>query len=354
MGRRQGHGCQDRQGHHQQGWQGLRILGGVGLVLILAACGKADTTANDAAAVAAGIARAADAAAAAAESAAQSISGAVDDLAAPEVGATSSAVAVPPVTRDVGKTGWYDGFAITVDTITAEPGYGSQVDLTATMTYRNLRTESDSPARGSIEVDGLVVDGYFDSPSIPGGAKARGSVTYTVVPDAPMTPAEAIDRTELVWGDAADNQTMIPLAVGADVTSVEPRTLTLSGTLQQGQIIVEVVSGALAPSYRSGEKGKSLLDVRVKLTCAPDCSAAGWNTGVEQFSITGPDGNSVVADSRSEYCCDALYPTTVSDSERNIVTFVVASPGTGTYTLTYDNKNLSSTGTAAATFTFTA
>ena len=151
-----------------------------------------------------------------------------------------------------------------------------------------------------------------------------------------------------------DNQTIIPLAAAGAVDSVEPKTLTAAGALAQGQIMIEVVSGTLAPSYESGEKGDALLNLRIKLTCAAGCQAQGYNTGVEEFSVTGPDGTSVTADSRSDYCCDALYPETVSDSERNILTFVVPSPGTGAYQLTYTNPYLTSTGTAPATLDFTA
>jgi hypothetical protein len=61
----------------------------------------------------------------------------------------------------------------------------------------------------------------------------------------------------------------------------------------------------------------------------------------------GPDGSSVLADSRSGYCCDAIYAPTVSDNGRNILTFVVPAPGTGAYTLTYSNAYLTSTGNSA-------
>ena len=199
--------------------------------------------------------------------------------------------------------------------------------------------------------------GLFDTPGIPGGGKAKGSVVLTVVPDKPkdtLTFDQAIDKVNLVYGDAADNQTSIPLAKSAEVASIEPKDLPAAGTLSQGQITIDVVSGTLVPSYESGEKGKSLLNLRVKLTCAAGCQAQGYNTGVEEFSVTGPDGTSVIADSRSEYCCDALYPETVSDSERNIVTFVVPSPGTGAYTLTYKNPSLTTAGTAPGTLAFTA
>ena len=46
----------------------------------------------------------------------------------------------------------------------------------------------------------------------------------------------------------------------------------------------------------------------------------------------------MTADSRSDYCSDATVSETVSDSERNILTFVVPSPGTGAYQLTYTDR----------------
>jgi hypothetical protein len=289
---------------------------------------------------------------------ADSAAGSADTSGAGTGNANFSISAAPaPVTREIGKTGWYDGFAITVVDATAEQGFGDGVDVTVNLQYQNLGTEDGNPPDADIEIDGETQEGLFDTPGIPGGGKAKGSVVLTVVPDKPkdtLTFDQAIDKVNLVYGDAADNQTSIPLAKSAEVASIEPKDLPAAGTLSQGQITIDVVSGTLVPSYESGEKGKSLLNLRVKLTCAAGCQAQGYNTGVEEFSVTGPDGNSVIADSRSEYCCDALYPETVSDSERNIVTFVVPSPGTGAYTLTYKNPSLTTAGTAPGTLAFTA
>ncbi len=269
----------------------------------------------------------------------------------------STSEAAAALTRTIGKTGWYDGFAITVDDVTAEQGFGGGVDLTVDFSYQNLGTEQDSPPDADVQVEGQSQQGFFDSPGIPGGGKAKGTAVLTVEPEKAsdtLTFDQAIDKVSLVYGDAGDNQTTIPLAESGTVDSIEPKTLTAAGTLTQGQIVVEVVSGTLVPSYESGEKGDALLNLRIKLTCAAGCQAQGYNTGVEEFSITGPDGTSVLADSRSDYCCDALYPETVSDSERNVVTFVVPSPGTGAYKLTYTNPYLTSTGVPPGTFDFTA
>jgi hypothetical protein len=268
-----------------------------------------------------------------------------------------SSTTAAPANRKIGKTGWYGGFAITVDDVEAQAGFGNSVELTANFTYQNLGNQQANPPEASIEVDGEVVDGLADTPAIPGAGKAKGTVTFTVEGErgkAAPTFDQAMDKVTLVYGDAGDNQTKIPLAASGKVESVEPKKLTTSGKLVQGQINVEVTGGALGPSYESGEKGKALLDLRIKLSCAADCQASGYNTDRSQFSITAPDGTSVVADDRSQYCCDALYPGTVSDDERNVLTFVVKMPGTGNYKLTYNNQSLSSSGTPAATFDFTA
>lgn len=335
------------------------VRAGLGLTVIiaLAACSGNDTQ-GSAAALANSIAAAADSAAAAAASLSDALPTELStdgaDYSEPAVETSETAAAAPPVTREIGKTGWYDGFAVTVDEVTAEPGYGTDVDMTVKLTFENLGIDENSPPQGNVEADGLAVDAFFDAPGIPAGGKAKGTATFSVQPDAAMTPDEAIDSVTIVYGDTQDNQTMLPLAKSGEVDSIEPKDLAVTGTLKQGDIVVDVVSATLAPSYESGEKGKALLDVRIKLTCAPGCSAGGWNTGLEQFSVTDPEGSSVVADQRSDYCCDALYPETVSDSERNILTFVVPLPGDGDYTLTYDNENISTTGVAPGTLAFSA
>jgi hypothetical protein len=279
---------------------------------------------------------------------------------------TGTAAAVPatkapapaPVTRKIGKTGWYDGFAITVDEITASQGFDDGVDMKVTFSYHNLGTVDATPVEPGIQVAGQVVAGIFDTPGIPGAGTATGTAIFGVQPPADdntrLSFDDAIDRVTFVYGGAADNHTSIPLAVAAQVDSLEPLDVAPAGQTTQGEIVIEVVGGTLAPSYEPGEKGKSLLNLRVKVSCAAGCSPYGYNTGREEFSVTGPDGKSVTADSRSEYCCDAIYPDVVSDDARNILTFAVPSPGTGAYTLTYDNPSLSSAGSAPATLVVTA
>ncbi len=118
--------------------------------------------------------------------------------------------------------------------------------------------------------------------------------------------------------------------------------------------MVDVSDGSLAPSYDSGEKGRYLLDLRIKLTCAPGCQAQGWSVDISDFTLTGPDGKVLAPDNRSQFCCEALYPETVSDSKHNVLTFVVPTPGTGSYTLTYSQPAQTDAGLAPATLAFTA
>ena len=77
------------------------------------------------------------------------------------------------------------------------------------------------------------------------------------------------------------------------------------------------------------------------------------STSTLVLSVLTPKGTSAVTDIRSKYCCDAIYPGTVSDNARNIVTFLVPTPGTGAYTMTLKNDSLVANGTAPATWSFT-
>ncbi len=282
----------------------------------------------------------------AAESSASSAATAKRSVAEPE-----------PVTRDLQKTGWWGGFAITVDTVTAEQGFGDGVDVTIELTYENLGTEPVYAPVPTVEIDGAVVESFLDNtPEVPGGGRTGATLSVSVPSGqgAATSFDPAIDAVRLVLGDAGDNQTVIPLAADAPVDSIEPQELAVTGTLGQGEIVVDVVSGSLAPSYESGEKGTSLLDLRITVSCAPGCSPYGYNVDRSQFSLTAPDGTSIAPDDRSWYCCDAIYPDTISDDEHNELTFLVDAPGTGAYTLTFADPAQVSAGAAPGTFAFTA
>jgi hypothetical protein len=129
--------------------------------------------------------------------------------------------------------------------------------------------------------------------------------------------------------------------------------LTLTGRLVQGQIAVDALSGTLAPSYQSGEKGQMTIDLRVKLTCSTACSTAGNYVNESAFSLETPGGSAVVADPRSPYRRVSLDPGEVNDDSQNVLVFLVPAPGTGTYVLSYDAK-LGDGTTPPATLRFSA
>lgn len=337
-----------RQRQLGRGTRAVATTIGVLAALGLASCGgDSDDAESTAQSIASRAAEAKETASSAAEGAGRE---------AEEAATTVTRAAEPePIEVKLGKTGWYDGFAITLDDLTAEPsGFGASILIN--LTVQNLRDETGSLGDGIVESDGAAASAFWDLPDVPGEGKAKGTIRTDVDGELENeADLQALLGTmAVVFGEARDNQTRIPLEAKGKVESVEPKELALTGTLQQGQLIVDVLDGDLQPSYASGEKGKAELSVRVKISCAADCQAQGWNVDSSMFSVKAPDGTSAVADSRSRYCCDAIYPGTVSDNADNVLTFVVPLPGTGAYTLTYDNPSVTSQGTAPATFAITA
>jgi len=269
----------------------------------------------------------------------------------------SSAADPTPVVRQIGKTGWYGNsdvvlykgfegeFAVTVDRATLTPDSYGGAELELALTYQNLTDDSAKPADGYFVVGGKVVEGEFDSPEIPGQGKNAGTATATLSGSdasgdtssvsAPTDPNALLDSVVLTYGEAGDNQTKIPLATAAAVDSVQPRQLKLSGKLVQGgKIITEVKSGRLFPSYATGEKGKVVLELRLRISCTSKCTGS-TAIGKSDFSVKAPDGSSVVADGRSPFCCDNTDDATPPiDKPTTAVDFVVPAPGAGRYVFT--------------------
>lgn len=69
----------------------------------------------------------------------------------------------------------------------------------------------------------------------------------------------------VVYGQASDNQTTLPLKASAQVEGVAPKTLNVTGELVQDQTTIEITSGTLAPSYTKNERGKMDLSLRIKI-----------------------------------------------------------------------------------------
>ncbi|MEU1545134.1 hypothetical protein [Nocardia sp. NPDC005745] len=253
--------------------------------------------------------------------------------------------------RTVGKTGWYDGFAITVDKATVVPDEYGGAKVRIDITYKNTTLDDHTLSITPSLLVGREVDGgaIFDSPAVPGNGSATGTATTSV---ASAKDAEhLIDTMTIVYGKAADNQTKIPLAAAGKVDSVQPRTLPISGTLVQDQTTIRITGGRISPSYTENENGKSDLALRITLVGGAGIPAGGTNIYYDYFTVRTPDGRTVAADIRGPIN-ELLNADETIDNPKNYVVFVVPSPGTGPYTLTY-NAQKEEGAAGAPTLSFT-
>lgn len=264
---------------------------------------------------------------------------------APNAAHTADAPTPEGISRTLHQIGWWGGMSITVQRATVTHTGA----LTLDVTYTNLSgDQAASPsATATLETASRSIETTSTVPEIPAGGNAPGTITADLA-DTSCDLSAVLDGVSLIYGAPADNQTTIPLNPATSVNSVAPRTVPLTTHMAQDQIQIDLTAATIAPSYVAGERNKTTVAVKIKVTCGSSCAASGYNVDREEFSLRAPDGSTVTADTRSPYCCDALYPETVSDSARNILVFVVASPVSGKYTLSYNNKQLTDAGTVPA------
>ncbi|WP_157556982.1 hypothetical protein [Nocardia acidivorans] len=251
--------------------------------------------------------------------------------------------------RTIGKTGWYEGFDITVDKATVIPDESGGAKVRIDITYKNTTTDNKTLSIvPTLLVGGQIDDGAgFDNPAVPGKGTATGNVTTSVkkVGDA----QHLLDTLTVVYGTAAENQTLIPLQAEGKVVSTAPKALPISGTLVQDQTTIQITGGTLTPSYVKGENGKMELALHVKIIGGSGISDGGANIFYEYFSVKTPDGQNLPADGRGPIN-ELLERNQTIDNAKDFAIFVVPSPGTGTYVLSYDATKGAST---APTFSFT-
>ncbi|MGW4844001.1 hypothetical protein [Nocardia brasiliensis] len=246
--------------------------------------------------------------------------------------------------RTVGKTGWFEGFDITVDKATVVPDEFGGAKVLIDITYKNTTLDNKTMSNTSLLV-GTEVDGgaSWNNPTVPGNGSAKGSVTTPV--KSAKDAEHLLDTMTVVYGQASDNQTKIPLSAAGKVESVAPKTLPVTGTLVQDQTTIEVTGGKLAPSYAKNEHGKDELALHVKISGGPGIAAGGTNIFTEYFSLQTPDGKTVVADDRGQIN-ELLDAGKTIDNPKNYVVFVVPAPATGNYVLTYNNQKAEGAATA--------
>jgi hypothetical protein len=258
-----------------------------------------------------------------------------------EVVASDGATLPPPVTRPVGKIGWWDGFQITVDEATAE-GVSALFDdvvvqVTVAVTMQNLgETSADPPFDVWLEAGGATFPGFTDGPTVGGGGMAPATITADINPaDFGLAGIgdlnQVVEALAVVYGEAGDNQTRIPLG-SAPVESFEPRELAVEGEARHGPFAVTVTGASLRPSYEPGENGRYELALDFELVC-DGCPRRGLNVDRGSFELASPAGATVTADNRSPWCCTAMRENeTLADAEQ-ILVYLVTEPLAGAYEL---------------------
>ncbi|WP_433714323.1 hypothetical protein ACQP2U_09535 [Nocardia sp. CA-084685] len=251
--------------------------------------------------------------------------------------------------RTIGKTGWYEGFDITVDKATVVPDEYGGAKVLINITYKNTTPDNKTISNNTyLQVDKEVDAGAsFDSPTVPGKGSATGKVTTSV--KTLHDTEHLLDTITVIYGQASDNQTRIPLKASAQVDGVAPKTLNVTGKLVQDQTTIEITGGTLSPSYTKNERDKMDLSLRIKIVGGPGIAAGGLNVFYDYFTVKTPDGQTISADIRGPIN-ELLNTNETIDNAKNYVVFVVPSPAIGTYVVTYDaNKGEGS----APNFSFT-
>ncbi|MGW4354645.1 hypothetical protein ACWELJ_21450 [Nocardia sp. NPDC004582] len=238
--------------------------------------------------------------------------------------------------RTIGKTGWYEGFEITVDKATVTPDESGGAKVHVDITYKNTTDANKAiSVVPTVEVGGAIdAAAGWNSPEVPGKGSATGDVTISV---KKLDSAEhLLDTITVVYGTTAENQTKFPLKADAKAESVAPRPLNITGKLVQDQTTVEITGGTLTPSYTKNERGKLELALHVKLTGGSGIPEGGLNVFSEYFSLKTAAGQTVQDDSLRGFIDELLAHNQTIDKPNLFAVFVVPAPATGQYTLSYD------------------
>ncbi|ELB94925.1 hypothetical protein Rwratislav_01372 [Rhodococcus wratislaviensis IFP 2016] len=253
---------------------------------------------------------------------------------------TTEAATGDSVERAVDKTGWYGGFKITVDDVTATPEGGTTtVDLE--LSYENLvGVKNTAPDTGYLEVDGgEVVEVTFGNPDIAGFGKGTGTATASLKrTDESADLEETLDSLVLVYGEPDSNTTRLPFAADAAVESLEPRGIPVGQTFSD-KVQIELSKAFLWPSYQAGEQNKYELWTELSLTCTEECARFGYGVTIANFTLTAPNGKSIKADDRSPWATSSM--SDISPVDHQWLVFVIDEPATGNYTFNLTMKAMS-------------
>jgi hypothetical protein len=255
-------------------------------------------------------------------------------------GKSTTTTAPKVVQKSIDANVWWQTFEIHIGKVKAEPQAGGGVNLTIEANWKNLSDQPQNPIQPALDRGGEVLSITANVPQVAGKAAVDSPLTGYVAPkdpNKPETPADVIDALKLTWGQAGDNQSIVPLD-GSDVTTFEPKEVSgLTGKITTPTVVVAVDQGQVHWSYNTGQKGKFVIVSHISITCGNPCPASGTSMSLTDFTLTAPGESTPISpsDDDSDFCCEAVYPGTSSDDPRNTVAFLVDDEPSGSYTLTF-------------------
>lgn len=252
-----------------------------------------------------------------------------------------------PLTRELDKVGWWDGFEMTAHEVVAtadDDGWvGGRVFIEVDVTWLNLGEEAAWPTTPSLLHGGQVHSFGTDGGQVAGLAVLDGTLRATVDVDDEDLDTEAVgevlDEMSIVFGEASDNQTIIPLDEATPVDSREPEQFeALAGTVAVPLFELTVSDARLEPSYQSGDRGKLLLSFDIAMSCGAECREDQPATSVQLSTLTllTPEGGAPLsASDQSTFCCATIGPSHSLEAGRRVA-FEIPEDLTGTYVLQFN------------------
>jgi hypothetical protein len=268
--------------------------------------------------------------------------------------ATGSSSATPSSGPSIGPGGtktvhiktsaWYAGFKIElgdaqyVPPLKPTPGVGSfelkhgRVNIDAV--FENLGTDSRNFSEALVVSSGD--NNYLDAtrdqklPTVPGSKRGEGLISIYV------DDKFAIESAVLTIGQAKYNQAVVPLGKTGKLVSLEPRQLTISGTLVVGEsFTMNMTSGEMRADtvlyHREQLAGYRSLNLTFSVTRTGD---NGSYLDASNVALKLPDGTAV-APEVSSY--GSLPPKGTTETGR-AAGFKVKAPADGNYTLIVKGK----------------
>jgi hypothetical protein len=225
----------------------------------------------------------------------------------PATSAPATATGEATNTVSVDKTFWYAGFKVTLGKasfLSDDPSAGTGSGVNIEATFENTGTDTKSfqfaIGAGAATTELVLVQGgnnYINStgsadfPDVPGTLSQAGMITFAVKSDFNFNDAF------LLVGNPTYDQPRVPLGSGGgEFVSLEPRPVTVSGTVtagaNPGNTVNITISGGelradLPTNHTEAAKGRLLLNLQISATTP---AGSEGNLLEREFTLAMPDG----------------------------------------------------------------